>query len=110
MTDIPLAPVGAQAPEMDDGVRPNMGVVATLRLKDPQTACLAFDDVSSPPLLRDKTWNFDVLYTRITYPADLAMSMELTDDQYRDIGIALMARLTALAQSRQFTQGGDSDA
>jgi hypothetical protein len=98
MTNAPLT-WNSQPLPSDDGIRPLQGVVSSLRNIDSNTVCLALDDVVSDVAKRNKSWSFDVFYTHITFPTDSVLDMALTDEQYRDIGFALMVRLVALHET-----------
>jgi hypothetical protein len=82
--------------DMDDGKRPSLGVVVSLLdLGDGQSR-LIMDDVRSQHPVRETAWNFDVFYTHQLHGNPALDEMALSDDTYRDIGIALVARLFAL--------------
>jgi hypothetical protein len=82
--------------DIDDGKRPSLGVVVSLLdLGDGQSR-LIMDDVRSQRPVRETTWNFDVFYTHQLHGNPALDEMALSDDTYRDIGVALVARLLAL--------------
>jgi hypothetical protein len=105
MTSIPLAPLGGTA-KRDNGIRPLEGVVVSLRNVDAETVCLAFDDVVSSATTLSKPWNFKTFYTHADFPAEAVHEMSLSDEQYRDIGIALMVRLVAIHELSYKKKGG----
>jgi hypothetical protein len=80
----------------DDGVRPDLGVVVSLLDTGGGKCRVILDDVRSSAPRRDTTWSFDVFYTHKVLDSDLVDSMELSDDEYRGLGVAIMARLIAL--------------
>jgi hypothetical protein len=82
--------------EMDDGSRPSLGVVVSLLDRGDGKSRLIMSDVRSQTPLRATTREFDAFYTHKSYNNASLDEMMLTDDEYRDIGIALMARLLAL--------------
>jgi len=53
------------------------------------------DDVRSQRPVRETSWNFDVFYTHQLHDNATLDEMALSDEVYRDIGIALVARLLA---------------
>jgi hypothetical protein len=82
--------------DIDDGERPSLGaVVSLLDLGDGQSRLIT-DDVRSQRPVRETTWNFDVFYTHQLHGNPALDEMALSDDTYRDIGVALVARLLAL--------------
>jgi hypothetical protein len=54
------------------------------------------DDVCSQSRVRETAWDFDAFYTHKSHDNAALDDMTLTDDDYRGIGIALVARLLAL--------------
>ena len=93
MTDIPLSmPSGDTS--ADDGVRPRRAVVASLRRMNEGALRLAFDDAIS---LRDDNgalWKSDNFYTHFSASLESVQEMTVSDDLLRDIGFALIARLS----------------
>jgi len=81
---------------LDDGKRPGVGVVASLLDTGDGQSRLIMDDVRSQLSVRDTSWKFDVFYTHQTHDSSTLDAMARSDDTYRDIGIALVARLLAL--------------
>jgi hypothetical protein len=82
--------------EMDDEVRPALGVVVSLMDRGDGRSRLILDDVRSRTPQRTTAWGFDAFYTQKSHNnADLD-DMALTDEEYRDIGVALVVRLLAL--------------
>ena len=82
--------------EMDEGTRPSFGVVVSLLDRGDGQSRIIMDDVRSQNPLRATTWNFDAFYTQKSHHNAALDDMALTDDDYRGIGIALVARLIAL--------------
>lgn len=81
---------------MENEARPKRSVVVSLLDEGNQRSSLIIDDVRSQGPATQMTWTFDAFFTqRILDSGDLD-SMTLTDDVYRDIGIAVVARLLAL--------------
>jgi len=80
----------------DDGIRPSKGIVATLIEAEDGQSKIVFDDVAATPDT-EKTWKHNVLYTWHVFDDSSLNEMKLTDKQYQDIGVALVARLLALS-------------
>ena len=80
----------------DDGVRPDLGVVVSLLDIGGGKCRVILDDVRSGAPHRDTTWSFDVFYTHTVLDSDPVDRMELSDDEYRGLGVAILARLIAL--------------
>ena len=57
---------------------------------------LVMDDVRSEGAANPMTWEFHAFFTQKTLDNKCLDSMTLTDDEYRDIGIAVIARLLAV--------------
>jgi hypothetical protein len=81
---------------MDDETRPDRGVVVSLLNRGDGLSWLIMDDVRSQHPVRATAWNFDAFYTHKSHDNGGLDQMTLSDDEYRDIGIALVARLLAL--------------
>jgi hypothetical protein len=80
----------------DDGARPSLGVVVSLLDTGGGKCRVILDDVRSAAPQRDTSWSFDLFYTHKILDVDAVRKMELSDDEYRGLGIAIMARLIAL--------------
>jgi hypothetical protein len=80
----------------DDGARPNLGVVVSLLDTGGGKCRVILDDVRSAAPQRDTSWSFDLFHTHKILDADAVRNMELSDDEYRGLGVAIMARLIAL--------------
>jgi hypothetical protein len=80
----------------DDGKRPSLGVVMSLLDLGDGHSRLIMDDVRSQQTVRETSWNFDVFYTHQSHDNQALDEMALSDETYRDIGIAVVARLLAL--------------
>jgi hypothetical protein len=79
--------------EMDDGTRPALGVVVSWMDRGDGRNRPILDDVRS----RTSTaWDFDAFYAHQSHNNVDLDDTALTDDEYRDIGVALVARLLAL--------------
>jgi hypothetical protein len=82
--------------DTDDGKRPSLGVVVSLLDLGGGQSRLIMDDVRSQHPVLETSWNFDVFYTHQLHGNPALDEMALSDDTYRDIGIAVVARLLAL--------------
>lgn len=80
----------------DDGKRPQVGVVVTLRDMGGGKTRVILDDVKSDSTCRETQWSFDVLYTHKDLETAPVASMQLPNDEYESLGAAIMARLLAL--------------
>jgi hypothetical protein len=78
---------------MDNETRPKRGIVVSLLDQVDAQSRLLIDDVRSKG---PSTWMFDAFFTQKTFDNGCLDSMALTDDDYRDIGIAVVARLLAV--------------
>ena len=81
---------------MDNETRPKRGVVVSLLDESNQRSSLIMDDVLSQGPATPTTWMFEAFFTQRIFENGDLDSMTLTDDVYRDIGIAVVARLLAL--------------
>ena len=82
-------------PDIDEGKRPGLGVVVSLLDVGNGQSRIIMDDVRSQRPVRETSWNFDVFYTHQLHDNATLDEMALSDEVYRDIGIALVARLLA---------------
>ena len=88
--------MGHDETNLDDGVRASVGLVASLRdLEDGQSR-LIFDDVVLGVGGNRRDWRDKCFYTQNRYPNFLLNEMGLSDDQFREIGMAVVARLLAV--------------
>ena len=81
---------------MDNEARPGRGVVVSLLDDGNQRSSLIMDDVRSNGPATQTTWMLDAFFSQRIFDNGDLDSMTLTDDVYRDIGIAVVARLLAL--------------
>jgi hypothetical protein len=81
---------------MDNETRPKRGVVVSLLDEGNQRSSLIIDDVRSQGPATPTTWMLDAFFTQRIFDNGDLDSMTLTDEVYRDIGIAVVARLLAL--------------
>jgi len=78
---------------MDNETRPKRAVVMSLLDEGDGRSRLLTDDVRSKGA---STWMVDAFFTQKTFDDGCLDSIALTDDDYRDIGIAVVARLLAV--------------
>ena len=83
--------------DYDDKKRNPIGVAISLRDMGNGKSRLFLDDVKASGETNPINWKFDAFYT---FSPELQNSdvedMGLTDEQYRDIGVGVIARLLAL--------------
>jgi len=80
----------------DDGTRPQVGVVVTLRDMGGGKTRVILDDVKSDSRCRETQWSLDLFYTHKDLETAAVDSMRLPDNEYEGLGAAIMARLLAL--------------
>ncbi len=80
----------------DDGKRPQVGVVVTLRDMGGGKTRVILDDVKSDSPCREASWSFDLVYTHKDLETAAVDSMELPSAEYEGLGAAIIARLLAL--------------
>ena len=81
----------------DDGERPQVGVIVTLRDLGGGKSRVTLDDVKSDSTRREMRWAFDVFYTHKDLDTAAVDSMELPSGEYEGLVAAIMARLLALS-------------
>ena len=81
----------------DDGERPPVGVIVTLRDLGGGKSRVTLDDVKSDSTRRETRWTFDVFYTHKDLDTAAVDSMQLPSGEYEGLGAAIMARLLALS-------------
>jgi hypothetical protein len=85
------------AHEIDSNLRAKEGVVICLRDLGDGSSLLIFDDVvADDPSRRERAWRHKLFYTHTTYNNDHLDHMELSDQQFQEIGEAVVARLLAI--------------
>ena len=82
--------------EMDDGIRASEGVVVCLADVGEGHSRLIFDDVIVLAHAPQRMWLHKSFFTWTPYENTALNEMALSDEQYRDIGIAVVARLLAI--------------
>ncbi len=80
----------------DDGERPPVGVIVTLRDLGGGKSRVTLHDVKSGSTRRETHWTFDVIYTHKDLDTAGLDSMQLPREEYEGLGTAIMARLLAL--------------
>jgi hypothetical protein len=107
MTDMPLSmPSGDNV--LDDGERPQRGVVVTLRKVKGSSLRLALDDVIASRHAAGIAWKADTFYTHFSASLEELQEMSLSDELLRDIGFALVARLSVEFQTGESKNVGDA--
>jgi hypothetical protein len=83
--------------EFDDKIRSKKGLVVCLRDMGNGTSRLFFDDVCTDQEKNPTNWSFDYFYTFTPEFGNQTLeSMDLSADQFEQIGVAVVARLLAL--------------
>ena len=82
--------------EFDDLKRPKDGLVVCLREMGNGKSRIFFDEVLSNKDENPKTWEYDAFYTFTPELEDGDLNaMNLTESQFADIGVTVVARLLA---------------
>ena len=81
--------------DQDENERPQDGLVISLREDDGGVSRLILDDVARESGNDECRWKHRVLYAWKDFDTNLVERMQLSDNDYRDIGVAVMARLLA---------------
>jgi hypothetical protein len=77
--------------------RAKEGIVICLRDLGDGRSRLIFDDVvADDPGCGERVWRHKVFFTHNAYPNDQLDGMELSDQQFQEIGEAIVARLLAI--------------
>ena len=87
--------------DTDDGKRSNFGVVASLLDIGNGQSRLIMDDVRAQHPVRETSWDFGLFFTHQTHENSVLDRMALSDDAYRDIGAALVARRPAIIEDKE---------
>ena len=83
--------------ENDDKIRSNIGLAVCLRDMGNGRSRLFIDDVKSDKKTNPINWQYDYFYTFTPELENEEIDhMNLSDEQYKDIGVAVVARLLAL--------------
>lgn len=77
--------------------RAKEGIVVGLRdLGDGSSRLIIDDVVADDPEAQTPVWRHKVFYTTNTYPNDALDNMKLSDEEFGQIGVAVVARLLAI--------------
>ena len=87
--------------ETDDLKRNDRGVVCTLVLNDQGRARLVMDDAKSSTDTAPQSWIGTTLYTWMDFTEATFVGSDFSDQQLREIGFALVARLAAFEITRR---------
>lgn len=82
--------------ETDDGVRARVGVIACVRPMPNGKTRLIFDDANADSARNPTAWTPERLFTWNDYDASRFADVELTQEQFAQIGENLVMRLVAL--------------
>ena len=83
----------------DDRRRNNLGVVACAVALEGGRVRLCFDDVKAESPQWPHQWQTHMLYTWLECDADAFANTKLSERQLADIGLTLVARLSALSRA-----------
>lgn len=79
--------------EADDSKRNQRGVICTLVKRPDGQVRLVMDDASSSTSTAPQCWQSDRLFTWQTFPEHEFLTIELSEKELSEIGLALVARL-----------------
>ena len=82
-------------PEKDDRIRTENGVVACLRDLGDGTSRIILDDVKTKKATNPTSWDYQSFYTWNRYKNESVESMSMSDVDFKNIGVTLLARLLA---------------
>ena len=83
--------------DTDSNHRAKEGIVICLRDLGDGRSRLIFDDVvADDPTARDRIWRHKVFFTHNAYPNNDLDHMKLSDQQFQEMGEAVVARLLAI--------------
>jgi hypothetical protein len=83
----------------DDGRRSNVGVVASVVATEGGRIRLCFDDVAAKSTSWPQEWRTNAHFTSLECDAEAVLSINLSEQQLADIGLALVSRLAALSKA-----------
>ncbi len=86
---------GRHPDEPDDGQRGSSGVTISVVERPDGSARLVFDDVQRVGTARPYRWDTEFFFTRIEFDAADLAECRLGDDDLKNIGFAVVARLAA---------------
>ena len=92
--------------EPDDPKRGDSGVVCSVVLLPDGTLRLVLDDVHSADSAFPQRWETTAPFTRNSYDRQAFFDVDLSEPQLADIGLSIVARLSALVQRRGGGSGG----
>ena len=78
---------------MGDKARRDVGVVSSLAEGAEGEICLIMDDVNSDSVQSPQSWTTKSNYTSNAYDRQKLLSCKLTEREFADIGLVLVARL-----------------
>jgi hypothetical protein len=83
---------------IDNEVRDDRGIVVSVVDRGDGRARIVMDDVAIVGDASARTWQHQVLFTANDYDLAALRDLTLTDEQLRDIGFNVVARLLALSR------------
>ena len=72
------------------------GVVTYIRDEGENNICLTMDDVEAGSISENPDWKHNVLFTTRNYDSETLKNLELTKEEFAQIGEDLIIRLLAL--------------
>ena len=95
-----MAAKGRQTQEADDGKRPESGVAVCIVEGPGGKARLVFDDISRVGACGTVQWSTEWFFTRVEFDLADLIDGALDEQDYLNIGQAIVARLAARYQTR----------
>ena len=95
-------------PTTDDGVRGSLGVVASLLETSEGHLCLVMDDVRHQLAADASYWNHNSFFTAKEYVRKDLENLNLSAEDFAQIGENIVIRLLALRNSRSGYRGSDA--
>ena len=84
----------------DSSLRSTFGLVLTARKLDEDSIRFTVDDVSAESTEWPMRWKTEVFMTQNDYDAKAFMASDLTDEQFSEIGVTIVAMLAARLRTR----------
>jgi hypothetical protein len=86
-------------PNADDGIRAPSGVVVSLRPTSEGRLCVVLDDVRQQPAADVRSWTHESFFTISEYSRRELENLDLSKDQFAQIGENIVIRLLALSKA-----------
>ena len=100
-----MAVKGKHTSEPDDGARGVSGVAVSIVERDDGRARLVFDDVARVGSGAPFQWNTEWFFTRMEFQLADLLEGQVDDEDYKNIGHAIVARLAAQHKTRSRLTG-----